>query len=668
MRARWALGAAIAVVLIVAEPVVAWAEDPVQFGSSPIVDSVGALDGKTGDVEQAISKLYADDRMQLFVVYVDTFSNPADAGDWANTTAEQNGLGDNDYLLVVALEGRNYQFSVAAGSPLTDEQITDITVNRIEPRLVDGDWAGATIAAAEGLHASRSGTGGGGTGFFWFILIAAVAIGLVVFFVVRGRRRKPAVPGGTAPVPGGIGSLSTKELKQRAGSALVRTDDAVKTSEEELGFAVASYGVESTTAFQSALDNAKALLSQGFTLQQKLDDSEPDSEEQRRAWYAQIVEFCERANAGLDEQAVAFDELRALEKDIPGAVTRVRHAVSTQQARLDASSSALTGFVAQYTDESIATIADNPGQARDRLGFAATALQSAEEASTTGHANQAAVAVRAAEESVDQAKLLVDAIDRLGSDLTTARRSLDTAIADLRNDVATARALPPGSDASGAVAGIVASTEQTLSEVGSRLSGDRVNPLELMQRLEQANSQIDGVLTGVRNAQAEVQRVAASLQQTMLSARSRASAAEDFITARRGAVGAEARTRLAEAGRLLIQAESAAAADPAQALVLAQRADSLASQSIELARQDVGGFAEQLGGPELLGGMFGGGSGSSGGGNVMGAILGGILINSVFGDGGGRSRSGGMSGGGFSGPGSFGGSGTRSRRGGGGRF
>ena len=162
----------------------------------------------------------------------------------------------------------------------------------------------------------------------------------------------------------------------------------------------------------------------------------------------------------------------------------------------------------------------------------------------------------------------------------------------------------------------------------------------------------------------------------LATARAQVQAAEDYLVARRGAVGAEARTRLAEAGRLLVEAEGIAQVDPAAALATAQRAESLAGTAMSLAQQDVGGFGGYGGG---AGGGYGAPQRGSSGGDVFGAVLGGILINSVLGGGGGggmfggSSGGGGFGGGGFGGggrrsPGSFGGSGTRSRRGSGGRF
>ncbi|WP_160329709.1 TPM domain-containing protein [Microterricola viridarii] len=619
------------------------------FGSSPIVDTVGALGSRTGDVEKAIDTLYQNERMQLFVAYVDVFENPADAVAWTDATATANGLGSNDYLLAVAVDGHSYYLSAASGSPLSDQQLTEIDQNYIEPALHDADWAGAAIGAATGLERaargdSLNGGTGGGSGFVWFFLIGVVIVGAVLFIVLRRRGKSSASGGRGGAAPGGLGELSTAELKQRAGSALVRTDDAVKTSEEELGFAIASYGSEATAGFQKALADAKALLSNGFTLQQKLDDSEPDTEEQQRSWYAQIIDLCEKANAVLDAQAEAFDALRALEKNAPQALATARQTAETVRGRLGAARATVARLATQYTDAALATIADNPAQAEDRLAFAEAALGQADTALAAGKTSDAAVGIRAGEEAVDQAALLLDAVDRLDHDLTEARASFSAAIDDLRSDIAAARALPAGADASGQLDSVVAATEAVLSDVSAKLSAERVNPVEVVRRLEQANNQIDTVLGSVRDAQAAQARAEAALSQNLLAARSQLSAAEDFITARRGAVGAEARTRLAEAGRLIVQAESLSAADPAQALGQAQRANQLAAEAIRLAQNDVGGYGGGMG-TGMGGDIFGSGSGRGGGGNVAGAVLGGLLINSMLGGGGSRGSSGGSFGG-----------------------
>jgi uncharacterized membrane protein YgcG len=701
-RKRWSLGAGLlCVALILGLPMAAHAADPVDFGTSHIADKVGALGGRQSEVQAAIDSLYANTRVDLYVVYVDSFTGPSDRQQWAADTANKNGMGINDVLLAVATVDRQYQLSVDPGFQLTDAQIADVGTNAVEPALRENDWAGAGIGAADGLAASingqavtapditpgqatPSGGGGNGWGFLWILVIAVVVIGAIIFFV---RRRTSASVGGSAGGaaagsghPAGPPPVPTAELKQRAGSALVQTDDAIKTSEQELGFAIAQYGAQAAEPFRAALGTAKQQITQAFTLQQKLDDAVPDTEEQARTWYAEIIDLCRKANAALDEQVDAFDELRALEKNAPKAAASVASEFAGLTQRIGQAESQLASLAQGYTPAAISTVADNAAQARERLTFAQAALADANGKLTSGDSGTAAVGIRAAEDATDQAKLLLDAIDRLAADLQKAAQGVTATIADLETDLITARALPVGAGTGGgAVAGaaasapgVIAATEQAVADAKNKLAAGPINPLDLVRNLEATNKQMDTMLSGVRDAQAQAKRAQTALGHTMLSARSQVSAAEDYISARRGAVGAEARTRLAEAGRLLEQAESLAQSDPAAALAVAQRASSLGAEAIRLAENDVSGFGGA--GAGMGGGVFGGGSGSSGGGNgMMGAILGGIIINSVLGGGGGGMFGGGGGGrrgggGGFGSAGSFGGSGTRSRRGGGGRF
>lgn len=693
MHAWSKLGAVLLVsALAVGVPTIAYAETPVTFGASHIVDKTGALGNREGEVAAAITKLADETGTDLFVAYVDSFTGVADREEWADQTADKNGMGTNDVLLAVATGDRQYQLSVSPNFKLTDAQLSEIESVAIEPPLRENDWAGAGIGAANGLAQSLQGQavttpkitpgkadpggGGGGFGVVIGILIVVVAVAVIIFLAMR-RRRKNGV--GAAGTSAAAQSVPTPQLKQQAGSALVQTDDAIKTSGQELGFAVAQYGESATAEFQAALTEATALLRQAFTLQQKLDDSEPDTEQQQRAWYAEIIDLCGKANATLDEQAAAFDALRQLEKNAPQAAATVAAAATAAEARIAAAEASLADLSARYTATSIATVADNPAQARERVTFAATALAEANSRLAAGDTGAAAVGIRAAEESVDQASLLLDAVDRLGSDLREAAATVGPAITDLETDLVAARSIPAGGAAAASLPSVIAQTEQTLTAVKARLADGPINPIELVQTLEAANAPMDAALQGVRDAAEQTQRAQAALSHTLLAARSQVSAAEDFITARRGAVGAEARTRLAEAGRLVVQADSLATTDPANALAAAQRADSLAAEAIRLAQNDVNGFTAANGGGfgGLLGGGPSGNAGNSGGGNgAMGAVLGGILINSLLGGGGG-SRGGGSSRGGGGGgsrtggsrsAGSFGGGGTRSRRGGGGRF
>ncbi|MFE5672524.1 TPM domain-containing protein [Agromyces sp. NPDC056523] len=659
-----ALGLALA-----ALPQVAHAEDPVSFGSSPIVDAAGALTGgEAADVEAAIDAAADDTGRQLFVAYVDEFTNPADAASWATDTANANNMGSEDYLLAVAIEGRAYYLSAADDASLSASDIDRIAVEVVEPELRDEDWAGAAIAAADAIGGGSAGGGGGfGLGWIWLLLIG---VGIVVVVAVVLARRRRAAPGGGPAVPGippAEPPVPVEELRRRAGGALVQADDALKTSDEELGFAVAAYGDEATAGFRSALETAKSKVREAFTLQQKLDDHEPDTEAQQREWYERIVALTGEADDLLDEQVERFDELRSLEQNAPEALARVEGAARAAEGSIAPAAERLHALGARYAATALASVADNAEQARARIAFARDSIEQARAAIASGEVSDAAVDIRAAEEAADQARLLGAAVERLAADLEAADRAVASGVDDLDADVRTARSMPDTG-----LAPLADRVEAEASAIRAELSRPDRSPLELKARLDRVNAEIDQAVQGARNAQVAAERARAQLDRTLLTARSQVQAAEDYLVARRGAIGSEARTRLAEAGRLLVEAQSLAGTDPARALASAQRAEQLAGQAMSLAQQDVGGFSGSYGGygPAR--------SGGGGGGDLFGAVLGGILINSVLGGGsgggggmfggGGGGFGGGFGGGGRRSPGSFGGSGTRSRRGSGGRF
>ncbi|QTX06130.1 TPM domain-containing protein [Agromyces archimandritae] len=632
------------------------ASDPVGFGPSPVVDEAGVLGDRLGEVEEAIDRAADASGRQLFVAFVDEFENPQAASEWADQTAAQNNMGKEDYLLAVAVDGRAYYLSADAEASLDAAKIDGISQNDIEPKLRDEDWAGAAIAAADAI----GDTGGGwGWGLFWAIVVIA-AIAVVIWLIVRSQRKKQTPAGGADAA-----ALPLDELRRRAGGALVQGDDAIKTSEEELGFAVASYGEVATAPFAEAIETAKAKIREAFGLQQRLDDAEPDTDEERRAWYTRILELTAEADRALDEQAERFDQLRSLEQNAPKELERVAAALAAAEGETGPAAERLAKLGGAYTASALASVADNPAQAEDRVAFARTELDAARTALEQDDTSEAAVHIRAAEEAVDQARLLAQAVERLEHDLGEADGAIDAGLTDLDADVQTARTLQDPE------AGPLA--ERTAGEADAirtaRAAAGR-DPLALVRRLQAADQQIDRLIERARTAQANADRARARLGQSLTAARTQVQQAEDFIVARRGAVGAEARTRLSEAGRLLAQAEQLQTSDPSAAVGAADRAASLAGQALELARQDVGGFG---GGPG--GGLGGGYGGGRGGGGDLGAILGGILIGGAMGGfgGGGRSSGGGFGGGrgGFGGgrsPGSFGGGGTRGRRGSGGRF
>ncbi|MEU6931485.1 TPM domain-containing protein [Streptomyces sp. 2RAF24] len=672
------------------------ADDPVTLSrEGQITDRVGALGDRRPEVVRALDALFDARRVQLFVVYVRDFSGrPAQS--WADTTAERNGLGRDDVLLAVATHDRQYGYSADPDSRFTQAQLDDVARTAIEPALRQNDWAGAAIGAANGYSAvlagqpvptpaitpgpADPGTGSAGSGSpsasdLVLPVVLVGGAGAVAAYAYTRRRRKSG-PRTTPPPGAGQGRGTPKaparptleELDGRARQALVATDDAVRTSNEELGFAAAQFGDEAAEPFTAAVRYAEGELTAAFRLRQQLDDAFPEDDATRRSMLEEILRRCADVNARLDAEAADFDRLRALEHNAPQALAAVETAFREQTGRMGTAVAALAAMRERYTESAAAPVSGDVEQAKDRLVFATSTVNQARQHLDAGDNGAAAVQIRAAEGAVDQAARLIEAVDRRAKELAEAVGGLPGALAETEADLADARGLLQGTaeDVSTAdLRGRIGRAESVLADVRAAVESGRYDPIEVLRRVEQADAALDEALEGARERESGTRRARALLDQALLTARSAIGAAGDYVTTHRGAVGAEARTRLAEARRRLDRATELAESDPQSALTEAQQADALARRAQELAELDV----RTYGNPDGFGG--GTGAGGSGGGGLGGAVLGGIILGGLFGGGrgGGGGHGGGFGGGGFGGgPGSFGGGGTRGRLGGGGRF
>lgn len=677
---------------------IARADDPVTLSrDGQITDRVGALGNRKGQVVSALDQLYDKRRVQLFVVYVRDFSGRS-AQSWADETANRNGLGRDDVLLAVATHDRQYAYSADQDSRFTDAQLQNVASTAIEPALRENDWAGAAIGAADGYSAVLAGAavptpaitpgaddpgaGSGGTtvGDLILPIVVVIVVAAAAAYAYTRRKRRTATrttPGATGWGPGGADRspspeppVPLPELDARAKETLVGTDDAVRTSDEELGFATAQFGEEAAAPFTEAVAYARGELTAAFRLRQQLDDAFPEDDATRRRMLDEIISRCEDANTRLDAVSEDFDRLRALERNAPQALAAAETAFRSLAGRVSTAGTTLTTMRGRYAESASAPVAGAVEQAKDRLVFTTSSLNQARQAVDGGDNAAAAVYVRAAEGAVGQAATLVDAVDRRTREVAEAADKLPAALTETETDLADAGGLLEGTAEGVSTAdlrGRIARATAVIRDVRGELGAGPYDPIDALRRVEEADAALDEALAGAREQERDNRRARSLLDQTMLTARSAVGGAADYISTNRGAVGSQARTRLAEAQRRLERAAALAGTDDAQgALAEAHRADSLAGQAQSMAEQDVRAYGNRNG----PGGVQGGGSG---GGGMGGAVLGGIILGGLLGGGG---RGGGFGGGGFGGgglgggggPGSFGGGGTRGRRGGGGRF
>ncbi len=649
----------------------ALAEEPFRMGSQ-IEDRVGALEGREAEVRAALDELQAEEQVQLWLAYVDSFSGQG-AQDWADETAVESDLGLTDVLLAVAVGDRAYSYSVDQDFPLDGAALTEVMSVAVEPALIENDWAGAAIGGAQGMAEALRGesvtppivqpgepidTGGS---FPYAAVIGVIILVVVVVAIwawVKRSRRAGKTPAGNQTAPP---ALTLAELRSKASAALVETDDAVKSSTNEVGFAAAQFGEDQAAPFQQALDQARTELAEAFKLHREVDQT--DDEQEQRRLLTVLLEHTDKANERLDAQSARFDQLRDLEKNAPQVLAQLEQKLARLETRVPQAREELARLGGVYSSAALASVQANPDEAVERIAFSREQVRAGLEDVAAGQGGAAAVTILAAEEAAAQAESMLDAVGRLGRDLSEARGRIEAAIAETRRDITEAR----GSRDAARLTSLVATAEAAVTAASSAASPQGgEDPLASLRYLEEADTALEEALQDVREADARRVKAVASLERSLVAARAEIATAEDYITTHRGAVGSGPRTLLAEAKRDVNQALMLADTDPVAAAHHAAAAHQAAGRALSGARQEVeqamgGGFGgfPGMGG---MGGSSGGGVMGGMGGAIAGAIIGGILSGGL--SGGGSSFGGG---GGFSPP-SFGGTGTRMRRGGGGRF
>lgn len=648
------------------------AEPPARLANQ-LTDNAGVLSAaQRANVQRAIDRLYDDRHIKLWVVFTEDFSGQGQ-NDWARNTMRLSDFGDDDVLLAVATVDRAFAFQVPS-TVRGEDRADDIRHDSITPALRRDDWAGAAIAAANGLNADPPAAPAAG-GISWpgmliGLGVIAVLAGLVWWWSSRRRakRRHAEFEAAKRVDPtdaNALASVPLEALDELSRSIVVDVDNAVRTSEAELELAVEEFGAKRTEPFSAALKNAKKALAQAFTVRQTLDDDAPETPLQQRELLTKVVVSAARADRELETQSQAFEQLRDLVINAPTRLDAMTQQMVDLTARLEPSRQTLDTLHTQFDATALTSVATNVDTAEERLAFADRNITTARGLVSRPATDQTALvdAVRSAESALDQTRTLLDAVDSAASDINRALTDLPAAITDIQAGIDQANSLlaQPGTPQADKLG---AARDAAKSAADDAAANGKADPLGTFTRLTKADAELDQLLAGVHEQQEAAERLARALEQALFTAQSRIKAVSDFIETRRGSIGPEARTRLAEAQRQLQAAEAKRSANPNEAVAHANGASTLAAQAQGLANDDVRAAARSYTS------QYGGGGGSD-----MGAVLGGILIGNILRGGGGGF--GGGFGGGYGGgrgmgrPTSYGGashSSGRSYSGGGGRF
>ncbi len=621
-----------------------------------VTDSAKVLsDSGRAAVTSATDKLYADRHVRLWVVYVDDFSGQT-AENWALRTRSLSELGDYDALLAVATTGRAYAFFVpSAIKSVKASQVDQLRRTKIEPALHNGDWSGAAIAAAHGLNTSPPSS----ARVFLLVALIAIAVALTALLVVMRYRRRRRLAAALAAArrldptdATALAAVPLEALDDLSRSMVVDVDNAVRTSANELALAIDEFGEERTEPFIRAVDNAKAALSQAFTVRHQLDDSTPETPAQRRELLTRVIVSAARADRELESQKEAFEQLRDLVLNAASRLDALTQHYVELTSRIAPAEQRLAELRNEFDPAALTSVSGNVAGAKERLAFADRNIGTARD--RAGHAEsgkQAGLvdAYHAAESALGQARVLLDAIDNAGEDIRHAIATLPSLVDDIQAAIARADE-QLRKTGSGHTAELTAARDAATGALDySRTGGGSADPLGDFARLTRAGADLDRVLTTVAQEQADAERLNRSFEQALFTAQTRVRGVSEYIDTRRGSIGAEARTRLAEARRHVQAAQDKRSTNVAEAIAHANAASTLAAQAQALANADV----QQA---QRLYARRGGGD--------AGAMIGGIIIGDLLG---GAAR------GGFGGwsPTSFGPSGSPSGgglMGGGGRF
>lgn len=426
------------------------------------------------------------------------------------------------------------------------------------------------------------------------------------------------------------------DLAKRAGTALVAADERVRVTTDELVFAEAELGPDATEELRVALTAVRQHLGEAFRLNQLNYDEIPDTAEELRTRNARIVQLCEWAEDVLDERTSALADKIARARRAPEIIAGVRADAARLRARLPHARDTVERLAARYSPEALAQVEANPTQADQLLGFAEHSAGVAERRRDAGQREQANLALEASTESVRRAATLLDAVETFEVEALRAESTVGAIVEDSRGDLVVALKEPHSSG----VATAIAELQTALAALPA--AGVNTDPFTQLSRLREANAGLDAAIAAARERAARPIPPLEHVRHSIDDADRQLAVARDVIAGHRGWIGADARTRLAEAERIRVDLDhflgmSAAAATVIdedhreQAMAMSRRVAYLASEALHLARRDIDSSRPQD--PGQWGGPGWGGGGRRGGGSdAMGGILGGLVIGGLLGD------------------------------------
>lgn len=419
------------------------------------------------------------------------------------------------------------------------------------------------------------------------------------------------------------------DLARKAQTSLVAADERIRTASDELAFAEAELGASLTKDLGDALDAVRTHLREAFTLHQLNHDEIPDTDEELRTRNARIVQLCDWAEDLLDEKTASLAESISRVRRAPEIVEKVRADAKALTARIPHARTTIERLTGRYAESATHQVTANAAEAEQLISFAVHGASVSERRRAARQNEEANLALETATEAIRRCEALLDAIEDFEIESLRAESTLAEVAADSRSDLIAARTAPQTEGVTAAVAELQAALA-SLSPAGTPN-----DPFGELTRLRTANTALDAAIATARHRAENPLPTLGQVQHSLDDADRQLGVARGLIAGHRGWIGADARTRLAEAERLRVDVNQLIPAEETreEALHAARRVAMLASEALQLAQRDIDSARPQ----QEYGGGWGGGDawgggrrGGQGGNGIASGILGGLVIGSLL--------------------------------------
>ena len=566
--------------------------------SDSVTDPDGWLSSADRSTIESTTSRAASSGKPIKVIVVANFSG-TDAESWCQQTVQRSSLTNGTVVYVIAYDQRrdaacsfngpsssSLQGAVRASekqltpNPLTSSAVAN-GVNAFVNTLVSGTSNSGSSSTNSSYSSNPGATDDDGSSllgplFMFLILVGgvtAIAIG-----VARSSRRNRLAALQAAQVD----AESAARAAQEANRQLLSADEQVRTATDELNYARAQFGLNSTDEFARAIEAGKAAVSRGFSAQAQMNSATAPAEQLRLA--TAIMQDLGANMNPLSAIQASFATKRAEQASLPERIAEARERLAEELTDLERAKSELASISTLYPAQMLASLQDNPEQAEALLTSARSALDTAEASAPTDRA-RAASALDTALRALTMANHQTDAIFSAKSDLDAIRDRLVAAISSISSDITDVNELNTDPTVFNP---LVADAHAAIAEAQAALANTG-DPLAALEHLRMSEATLDAALEPLRTKEEAYEKARKAAEAQISLADSAVSQAERYVQGRRGAIDLELRSTLNNAETALSTARRSLEDDPEAASTHAMNARALADSVMATPIQNFGG-------------------------------------------------------------------------------